>query len=69
MRFRVFGVRLAFIVGLACVLLLLQMLAVSRLSSSQAKYPWGERQADEGTPQSPSLEHVSGEGDGVNTCS
>ena len=36
MRYRVVGVRLAFIVGLGCVVLLLQMLALSQLNSQQS---------------------------------
>ena len=57
MRFRVFGVRIAFIVGLGCVVLLLQMLAVSQLSSQQSagRDVFLEEQA---TPHSPSLHNV-----------
>ena len=50
---------MTFIVGVACVILLLQMLAVSRLSSSQTKAPWREREEAQGTARSSSLEHVS----------
>ena len=55
MRFRAFGVRMAFIVGLGCVVLLLQMLAVSQLNSSQQRP--GEAPS-EATPQGPSLHKV-----------
>lgn len=54
MRFRALGVRVAFIVGFACVVLLMQMLAVSRLSSSQTKALWKDTEVL-GTPHSLSL--------------
>ena len=58
MRFRVFGVRVVFIVGLACVVLLLQMLAVSQLGNSQRRSLWEDAEAHE-TSQPPSLRSVS----------
>ena len=59
MRFRVFGVRIAFIVGLGCVVLLLQMLAVSQLSSQQSRGGDAFLEDADATPQSPSLHNVS----------
>ena len=56
MRFRAFGVRMVFIVGLGAVVLLLQMFAVSQLSSSQSpdKDPLAEKQTED-TQEAPSL--------------
>ena len=65
MAYRAFGVRLALLAGFALVVVLLQILAVSRLSVSNG-YPWEyeyyydrAEKWERRTPQSLPLEHVS----------
>lgn len=56
MAYRAFGVPLVFILGFAFLIVLIQMLAVTRLNNSPARLPW-EEEAKEEWRDSPRLVH------------